>query len=178
MNKSKSVPAKLCSETYTLRTSSSLENLDEIKNDFICEEIIEGDGPFGIEFYEDKGHNIIIKNIIKNTAFDEYYKLKKNLILIEINDTPIGCESYSNIMININTIWNKNSKIKLRFKKHIIPELSMLLNKYDLYKYYDNFIDLGAKCIEDFDYVIHSDLINMNMSQKDIINFKKINSDI
>jgi hypothetical protein len=178
MYKSLSVPYKLSDKQYPLRSSSSLEKLDEVDNSFIYEDKFEGDGPFGIEFYCDKNSNILIKKILDNTAFNEYYKLKTSLRLIEVNGISIIDDKYENVVDNIKKYWNDNCEITLKFKKNIIKEISDILNKYDLYKYYDQFIELGTKIISDFEYVIYEDLINMNMNDKEIERFKNINPNI
>ena len=45
-------------------------------------------------------------------------------------------------------------------------------------KYYDQFIDLGAKCIDDFEYIEVDDLLKMNFTTEEIERFREINSDI
>jgi len=40
------------------------------------------------------------------------------------------------------------------------------------------FIELGAKCQEDFEYVEHGDLIKMGMNKSEIIRFRLINPNI
>ena len=49
------------------------------------------------------------------------------------------------------------------------------LNDKNLLKYYDKYVELGAKSFSDFEFVEYSDLVGMEMSVKEIERFKKIN---
>lgn len=179
MNKSTSLPTDInkIDTPPVIKTSNSLDNLDKIDNSFIYEDIFEGDGPFGIIFAVNKS-KIIVKKIIKNTAFDEYYKLKQDLELIEINNQSIKTMEIEYINKYTNDYWNEKSNIKLKFKKNIIYEISTILNKYNIYKFYDKFIELGVKSIDDFSYVELQDLLNMKMTSVDIQNFKTLNDSL
>ena len=52
------------------------------------------------------------------------------------------------------------------------------LNEKDLLKYYDDFIDLGAQSLSDFDYIELEDLLKMNFSEDEIERFREINPNI
>jgi hypothetical protein len=158
-----------------IRTSLSLNNLQDLENDFYFEEFFEGDGPLGIEFFEDNMGNIIVKRIESETVAAEYFGLMTGMILVSVDG--ISTEGKDNTMTlqNINLIWEQKNEIKLRFKKPIYPDVVISLNKYDLFHYYDKFLELGAKSFADFEYVEYSDLIGMEMSVKECERFKKIN---
>ena len=156
-----------------IRTSLSLNNLQDLENDFYFEEFFEGDGPLGIEFFEDNIGNIIVKRIESETVAAEYFGLMTGMILVSVDG--ISTEGKDNTMTlqNINLIWEQKNEIKLRFKKPIYPDVVISLNKYDLFHYYDKFLELGAKSSADFEYVEYSDLIGMEMSVKERERFKK-----
>ena len=71
--------------------------------------------------------------------------------------------------------WNQKNVIFLKFKKIIHHDIMKILNKYDLLKYYDSFVDLGAKTKEDFEYIEMTDLVEMNFTKEEIKSFQKIN---
>ena len=52
------------------------------------------------------------------------------------------------------------------------------LNQQNLLKYYDDFVDLGAKTLEDFEYIERTDLVKMNFTKEEIQSFLKINPGI
>ena len=66
----------------------------------------------------------------------------------------------------------------LKFKKKVYGEVMHILNEHDLLKYYDDFVDLGAKGLEDFGYIEHEDLLKMNFSKDEIKRFQEINPEI
>ena len=74
--------------------------------------------------------------------------------------------------------WKKNNYIYLKFKKPIYTKLLKILNQHDLLIYYDNFVELGAKDIDDFEYIELDDLHKMNMHEDDIKKVSTINSKI
>ena len=69
--------------------------------------------------------------------------------------------------------WKNNNYIYLKFKKPIYTKLLKILNQHDLLMYYDHFVELGAKDIDDFEYIELDDLHKMNMTKHDI---KKISN--
>jgi len=176
MNKSKSFPINLCEKNITqIKKSTSLPELDEC-SDFY-EDFFEGDGPLGIIFFN-KNDNAVIKNIKKSTVADEYYHLKINMILINIDGVDITHKSYTKTLSIIKKNWNENGRIYLKFKKNINLIIHKILLEYDLLNYYDDFIDLGAKELSDFDFVEYDDLIKMGMNISEITLFKNINPSI
>jgi hypothetical protein len=189
MNKSKSSPQLLgLQETSSrfspkplildsppaLRTSLSLDNLQDLESEFYFEENFEGDGPLGIKFCEVKG-KIVVRRIEDKTVAAEYFGLVTEMILVSVNESSVEHKKYDRVIRDINTIWDLKSEIKLRFKKPIYSEVNRALNEHNLLKYYDKFVELGAKRFSDFEYVEYSDLVGMEMSVKEIERFKKIN---
>lgn len=175
MNKSKSVPAKLVDQGVTpIKKSCSLSDLSE--SDYYFEEFFEGDGDLGIEFRECNGL-LVIKNIVKGTVADETYGLYPGLTLVNINNKDIVDYTYDKVLKMIEKHW-LNNYIYLKFKKPIYTKLLKILNKHDLLMYYDHFVELGAKDIDDFEYIELEDLHKMNMNINDIRKVSTINPKI
>ena len=175
MNKSKSLPHITEEKVASLRKSSSLSDVSE--NGFVYEEEFEGDGRLGIQFGEVNG-SIVVKSIERGTVADESYELKTQLILTHVNGKSIDGMHYSYVRNMVNSIWEGESKVGLKFKKQIFEEISRILNEHDLLKYYDDFVELGAQSLSDLDFVEMEDLEKMRMNSRDIKNFKRINSNI
>lgn len=176
MHKSKSVPLKLCDQNVNpIKKSSSLPELDE-SSDFY-DDFFEGDGPLGIIF-ANQNDKPIVKSIKKNTVANEYYDLKVNMILIEIDDIDITNKSFHKSLSIIKKNWEKNNLIYLKFKKNINPIIHRILLENNLLDYYDDFIELGAKELSDFNFVELDDLIKMGMNTSEITSFKKINPSV
>jgi len=174
MNKSKSYP-EFFKDKNNMRKCNSLNKLD--LDEFYFEEFFEGDGELGIVFTKYKG-NIIVKNIIPKTVASETYGLYKSMILINIDNKDINDKSLEEIDKKIRNKWFKNNRIYLKFQKPIYQEVYTQLLNYDLLKFYDNFVELGAKTNEDFEFVEYEDLIKMDMNNNDILSFKNINPNI
>tara|TARA_Y100000389_G_C17464034_1_gene524041 strand:- start:3220 stop:3948 length:729 start_codon:yes stop_codon:yes gene_type:complete len=177
MKKSQSLPQKLdeC-EIPQLRKSKSSDDFSE--NDFYFEEFFEGDGPLGINFYQDKDKNIIIKKIVSNTVADETFGLQENMILLLINNKSISNKSFEKVMEKIENIWRNKSLIHLSFKKKINNELYSTLGSIDYLMYYDDFIELGFSQLSDYDFIEYNDLIKMGIPVTQIQNFQKLNKKI
>jgi len=174
MHKSQSLPL-LTEETPPIRKSFSSEDFQD--SEYYFEDFFEGDGPLGIEFVE-TNQKIIVKKITSGTVADETYGLNRGMKLVDVNNIDIKNKSFENVMKMIKSSWEKESRVYLKFKKIIIPEVSKILNQNDLLKYYDEFIELGTKCLEDFEFVEHGDLVNMGMNKREINLFRGINPDI
>ena len=175
MNKSKSVPNKLVDQGVTpIKKSCSLSDLTE--SDYYFEEFFEGDGDLGIEFRENNGQPVI-KNIVKGTVAAETYGLYPGLTLVNINNKDIVGYAYDKVLKMIEKHW-LNNYIYLKFKKPIYTKLLKILNQHDLLMYYDHFVELGAKDIDDFEYIELGDLHKMNMTKDDIKKVSTINSKI
>ena len=157
-----------------LKTSLSLGNLQDLESEFYFEENFEGDGPLGIQFCEIEG-KIIVRKIEHGTVAAEYFGLVNDMILVSVNDSLVENKKNERILKDIKTIWDLKNEIKLKFKKPIYPEVTRALNEHNLLKYYDKFVELGAKSFADFEYVEYSDLVGMEMSVKERERFKKIN---
>lgn len=179
MNKSQSSPQLMglqgdCDSPPPLRTSLSSDSLQVLDSEFYFEEIFEGDGPLGIQFCEIEG-KIVVRKIEQWTVASEYFGLVTEMILVSVNDSLVENKKMDRVLRDINTIWMIQSEIKLKFKKPIYPEVTRALNEHNLLKYYDKFLELGAKSVSDFEYVEYSDLVGMEMSFKERERFKKIN---
>jgi len=157
-----------------LKTSISFSDLQGAQNEFYFEEFFEGDGPLGIVFIELEGCPVV-KNITKGTVASETYGLRKEMILLEINGKSVKGNSYGRSLTKIKKIWITDHRIHLKFKKKIFPQISQTLNEHDLFHFYGNFIELGAKEKIDFEFVEYGDLIKMGMNTSECKRFKKIN---
>jgi len=160
-----------------MRKSSSISDLDETSSEFFYEDFFEGDGPLGIKFVDVNGETLV-KSITSGTVAAEYYNLKTEMLLVGIGTKDVTKKSFSKKMKMIQDEWEQKNMIYLKFKKKIYTEVMQLLNEKDLLKYYDNFVDLGAKCVEDFEYIEVDDLLKMNFTAEEIERFREINSDI
>lgn len=175
MNKSNSLP--LITEETVSSIRKSFSNDDFQGSDYYFEDFFEGDGPLGIDFIVSNS-KIIVKKITKRTVADETYGLKRGMELVNVNNTDITTKSFHKVISMIRISWEKDNRVFLKFKKIIIPEVSRILNKNDLLKYYDEFIELGAKSQTDFEYVEYEDLIKMGMNKREIERFLAINPNI
>lgn len=175
MHKCKSSPELSKQELPPIRKSISLCNIRE--SDYYFEEFFEGDGPLGIIF-ANINDEVIVKKIQSKTVGAETFGLQVNMKLINVNNINIQNKSYDKIMKLIDDSWKSRSSVYMKFTKKIIPEVSKILNDNNLLKYYDQFIDLGASSLDDFEFIVYDDLIKMGMNKIDIKNFKNINNNI
>ena len=178
MNKSKSYPIIYGNKEFNLNKCRSSDNLKNKLNDFYFEDFFEGDGQLGISFIKDSSNKPVVKSIIPNTVASETYGLYSSMILIEIDGKDITDKSYENIIKSIHKKWIKNNRIHLKFQKVIKKEVYTVLLTNNLLKYYDQFIELGASSVEDFEYVEYKDLIKMDMNREEIEQFRNINPNI
>ena len=178
MKKSHSVPVKLCEiDVIPMRKSVSVSHLDETSTEFFYEDFFEGDGPLGINFVDVQGETLI-KSIKGGTVAAEYYDLKTDMILVGIGTKDVTNISFKKKMEIIKDVWGQKNIIFLKFKKKVYADVKLLLNEKDLLKYYDNFIELGAKCVDDFEYIELEDLLKMNFTEDEIKKFHEINTNI
>ena len=178
MNKSQSVPVKLFQiDVNPMRKSSSISELDGTSSDFFYEEFFEGDGPLGINFVEVHGETLV-RSITSGTVAAEYYGLKTEMILVGIGSKEVNTYSFNRKMKMIEDEWEQKNMIYLNFKKKVYGEVMHILNEKDLLKYYGDFVDLGAKSIEDLEYIELEDLLKMNFSEDEIERFREINPNI
>lgn len=175
MHKCQSLPLLTEETVPPIRKSFSSEDFQD--SDYYFEDFFEGDGPLGIEFTE-SSKKIIVKKITPGTVADETYGLKRGMELVDVNNKDISNKSFEKVMKMIKSSWDSESRVYLKFKKIIIPEVSKILNQNDLLKYYDEFIELGAKSLEDFEFVEYGDLVKMGMNKSEIERFRIINSNI
>ena len=166
MNKSESSPNLSEEKVQTFRKSKSEGDLSE--NRFIFEEFFEGDGPLGIRFKKNNSGHSEVVNIEKGTVASETYGLSSNMILIKIGGENISDISYEKQMKKIKTIWRNQSCIHLSFKKQINQTIYSILSELNLVKYYDDFIELGAKDETDFEFIEEGDLIKFGMNKDEI----------
>lgn len=179
MNKSQSSPQLMglhgdCDSPSPLRTSLSLDSLPVLDSEFYFEDIFEGDGPLGIKFCELNG-KIVVRKIEKWTVASEYFGLVTEMILVSVNDSLVENKKMDKVLRDIDTIWDLKNEIRLKFKKPIYPEVTRALNEHNLLKYYDKFLELGAKSFADFEFIEYTDLVGMEMSVKERERFKNIN---
>ena len=126
----------------------------------------EGDGILGIEWGNESGR-LIVKDILPKTVADEYYELKKGLIVIKINDQNYEELSYIKKISLIMNLWRESNEIKLLFEENKPSEyleIRQFLEENGFSKYYDQFIELGAKKKEDFEFIVKEDLYVMGMT--------------
>jgi len=142
---------------------------DKIRIDF------EGDGPLGILFVN-KGDKVLVSGISEDTVASEYIELEKNMIVTRIGDYNCEFFPYKDILDLIILRWRKFSKISIEFKipsKIVEPILINegcpiynFLETHNCSLYYNCFIQLGVKTLEDLPFVEYQDLINMKMPSK------------
>ena len=178
MNKSQSVPVKLCEiDVNPMRKSSSVSDLDETSSEFFYEDFFEGDGPLGINFVDVNGETLV-RSITTGTVAAEYYELKTEMMLVGIGTKDVTKKSFTKKMKMIEDEWGQKNMIYLKFKKKVYGEVMHILNEHDLLKYYDDLVDLGAKNLSDFEYIELKDLLKMNFSEDEIKRFREINPEI
>lgn len=132
----------------------------------MIEIFFEGDGILGIEWGNENG-TLIVKDVLERTVANEYYELKKGLMVLKINDKDYSELSYIKKISLIMEIWRKNNEIKILFEEKeqkVYVEISQFLEENGFLKYYDQFIELGAKKIEDFEFIEKQDLYAMGIT--------------
>ena len=147
-------------------------------DDLIYEDFFEGDGKLGIGFKQNTKNEIYVHKITDNTVASEYYDLKLDMILLKINDVSIHGKSFSHIVQKINKFWDENNQICLQFKKNINQTIYESLKSIDYLEYYDHFIKLGVKDLDDYEFVEYSDLVEMKIPKEKIKSFQKLNKKI
>jgi hypothetical protein len=170
MNKSKSSPN--FQESHVLPLKKSTSDGDLCKNNFYFEEFFEGDGPLGIIFNQNEKKEIYVEKIHPETVAAETYGLQPGMIVINIANKDVTDIPMSKAMNRIKREWITNNRIYIKFKKKIYPEISEILNKYDLFHYYDQFVELGAYRKEDIEFVEIKDLVMMDMCKEEILRFQ------
>jgi hypothetical protein len=169
MNKSKSYPIITEDTVKPIKKSKSLSDIQEYE--YYFDEFFEGDGQLGIQFTND-GTSLVVKKIIKHSVADETYGLYPGMIVVNVNNKDVLNRSYTHIENKIAKSWSENNRVYIQFKKPLYHTMLSVLTSIELLKYYDNLVELGAKTIEDLDYIETSDLQNMNMTQSEITRFK------
>jgi hypothetical protein len=170
MNKSKSSPNFQQSHVLPMKKSASEGNISQ--NNFYFDEFFEGDGPLGIVFNQNIKNEIYVEKISPLTVAAETYGLQVGMIVIDIANKDVTGITMSKAMKRIKKEWTTNNRIYLKFKKKIYPEISEILNQYDLFHYYDKFVELGAYRKDDIEFIELKDLVEMNMCKEEILRFK------
>lgn len=132
----------------------------------MTEIFFEGDGILGIEWKNENGR-LTVKNILSGTVANEYYELKIGYSVKQINGEEYKELSYIKNISKIIDIWHRDSEIRILFdeiKTDKNVEIYNFLDENGFVRYYDNFIELGANKIEDFDYIELKDLYSMGLS--------------
>jgi hypothetical protein len=175
MNKSNSFPTLSEDVVQPMRKSRSLCDLSE--SDYYFEEFFEGDGPLGITFNNIDGR-VIVKKIQTGSVASETYGLNVMMELVNVDNISIEGRSYDKLIRKIDKSWNENNRVYLKFKKQFYSEISIPLETNKLLRYYDQFVELGAKDKTDFEYIEIDDLIKMGMIKEEISRFRNINPNI
>jgi len=131
---------------------------------------IEGDGPLGL-IIGAKNEDIIIERINPNTVCSEFFELKPKLKIIKVNNTSVVGMRFVEVLKMINSIWRKESKILIEISNDYIEKkcpIYKFLKDHSSLEYYDQFIDLGAKSLDDLEYIEYVDLTKMNMKSENI----------
>lgn len=144
----------------------------------------EGDGPLGLEFnYNEQDKTMFIESVIKGTLAIEFEHVEPGIILNKINGRHISSASYEDNLSWIKYIWRKKSFISIEFRKignmkvkdpykNIVNmNIFHLLKRVGCEYHYSDFIKLGARNIEDFEFIEYDDLVKMNMNDININDF-------
>lgn len=188
IHKTQSYPDRLdqiSEDSIQVKSSFSESKLNELLEEVIIPEnqveiTFEGDGPLGIMFIE-QDNEAFIHDITDETVAAEEIDLKIGFKVIMIEEYNCNYLSYRDILDLVFLRWEKYSKVKIRFEKIVEPlELNkecpvyQLLGTLNCEEYYDCFLKLGAKTLEDMDFVEYQDLVNMKMSTIKRRNFNKV----
>lgn len=144
----------------------------------------EGDGPLGLVFnYNEQDKTMFVESIVKGTLATEFEHVEPGIILNKINDRHISSTSYEGNLSWIKYIWRKKSFISIEFRKvgnmkvkdpykNIVNmRIFKLLKRVGCEYHYSDFIKLGARNIEDFEFIEYDDLVKMNMNDININDF-------
>jgi len=169
-------------DIHDIKTSEGKPMVEKI---FAIE--LEGDGPLGINFgYNKKTRQMYVVTITENTLSAEFELLEPDLIVLRINGHNVRSSTFEENLSRIKYIWKRQRVITIEFKKtceltenthkvdpdfHINTVLYEILRKMKCEYYYNDFVRLGAKNIDDFEFVEYTDLVEMNMSQSQIKEF-------
>ena len=171
MYKAKSVPKNLnetdCTEMteYLLSKSPSYDSLIDICKRFKIE--FEGDGPLGIRF-TNIDEKLVVSKIEEGTVADEFIELKEDLVVKSINNVGAKFYNYDGMMKILKKFWEKESRVTIEFSEEIVyKHVYNYLDEIDCSRYYDQFIELGAKDLSDLRYVEYDDLVKMDICYED-----------
>jgi len=141
----------------------------------------EGDGILGIEYEERDGRAVVI-GVREGTVSSEYFDLQEGMIVEGYNHIDCSKMNYRVLMIKMMEEWSKTSEIMITFEREMNSDeyteieseeeiiylneiVYQFLEENECCEYYDQFIELGAKTLEDLEYIEYSDLEDMNMPQ-------------
>lgn len=148
-----------------LSKSPSYDSLLDIHKEFKVE--IEGDGPLGIRFMN-IDEKLIISKIDKGTVADEYIEIKEDLVVKGINNINAKFYNFDGMINILKKIWAKESRVTIVFSRELVyKHVYKYLEEIDCSRYYDKFIELGAKDLSDLRYVEYDDLIKMDICYED-----------
>lgn len=131
---------------------------------------IEGDGPLGLIIGAQNG-DIIVERINPNTVCSEFFELKPKLKIVKVNNISVVGMRFVEVLKMLNSIWRKEGKISIEISNDYIETncpIYKFLNDHDSLEYYDNFVELGAKTLDDLEYIEYVDLTKMNMKSENI----------
>jgi len=144
----------------------------------------EGDGPLGLVFnYNEQDKTLFVESVLKGTLATEFEHVEPGIILNKINGRLVSSVSYDDNISWIKYIWRKKSFISIEFRKvgnmkvkdpykNIVNmRIFQLLKRVGCEYHYSDFINLGARNIEDFEFLEYEDLVKMNMNDTNIRNF-------
>jgi len=161
-----------------MKTSNSETMLDKITKIEIPNRHrinFEGDGPLGILFKQ-RDTSAIVSGIVDGTVASEYIELEENMIVTQIGDYDCEFLSYKDVLDLIVLRWKKFSRISIEFKipENIVEPIKLnkecpiyqLLERLKCDEFYNCFVELGVKTLEDLEFVEYQDLINMKLPTK------------
>jgi len=188
IHKTQSYPARLdqiSEDSNQVKSSFSESKLNELLEEVIIPEnqvefAFEGDGPLGIVFIE-RDNEAFIHDITDGTVAAEEIDLKIGFKIIMIESYNCKYIPYTDILDLVFLRWQKYSNVKIIFEKIVEPleinkecPVYQLLETLNCEEYYDCFLELGAKTLEDMDFVEYQDLVNMKMPTIQRRNFNKV----
>ena len=170
MYKAKSVPQNLNEIDHELgesllSKSPSYDSLIDICKRFKVE--LEGDGPLGIIF-RNVDEKLVVSKIEEGTVAAEYFEIKEELVVKSINNVSAKYYNYNGMSKMLKKFWARDSCVNIEFSEEIVyKHVYNYLDEIDCSKYYDKFIELGAKDLSDLRYVEYDDLIKMDIVYED-----------
>ena len=110
-----------------------------------------------------------IKSIVKGSVSSEYFELSIGMNVIQINDITCRSIGYDKAMNCLGSIWRTNSRVTLHLEYNDLindPKnnpVYKFLEGYDCSEYYEDFRELGARELEDLNFIEYNDLVKMKI---------------